>query len=212
MNSRAKYYVAGTVILLAAIGLRSLTLGESLWLDELHTSWVVAGPLSDVASRAADGNQGPVYFWLVWFMVRLLGDSEWVIRLPSLMSSIASLGTLAFLSRRYLNVGCSAALLVISLGAIDPHLVFYAREARPYAFVQWLAALHLCLTLELALRGATLQRRIAWIGLGWLLFYSHFTSLMLLGVELVLMLCATSLGNAAAPQGERAGERRCACP
>lgn len=208
MNSRAKFYVAGTIMLIAAIGLRSVTLGDSLWLDELHTSWVVAGPLSDVASRAAEGNQGPVYFWLVWFIVRLMGDHEWVIRLPSLIASVAALGTIALIARRYLDVDRSVALLVISLGAIDPHLVFYAREARPYALVQWLAALHLGLTLKLVLRGPTLQRRIVWIGLGWLLFYSHFTSLMLLGVEIVLMLCANLLASAAASEREPLDERR----
>ncbi|MEZ6075018.1 MAG: hypothetical protein R3C56_04880 [Pirellulaceae bacterium] len=47
---------------------------ESLWLDELHTSWVVAGPWSDVASRARQGNQSPLFFWVLGGLTKTLGN------------------------------------------------------------------------------------------------------------------------------------------
>src|SRR3954447_6651418 len=65
---------------LVAAALRALPLGESLWLDELHTAWCAVGPLDEVARRAAIGNQGPPFFWLEWLSVHLLGPSEFSLR------------------------------------------------------------------------------------------------------------------------------------
>ena len=53
-------------ILCAGVGIRGWQTTESLWLDELHTGWTVAGTWSDVSDRAAAGNQTPCYFWFIW--------------------------------------------------------------------------------------------------------------------------------------------------
>ncbi|MFN3191541.1 MAG: hypothetical protein ACE361_13615 [Aureliella sp.] len=54
----------------ASIGLR-----ESLWLDELHTSWSISGDWSEISFRARAGNQSPVYMWLVKVFDWTLGMS-----------------------------------------------------------------------------------------------------------------------------------------
>ena len=59
------------IILLAAI-LRARHMSEPLWVDEMHTAWVVEDSLADVADRAAVGNQGPLYFYVQWFVCSLL--------------------------------------------------------------------------------------------------------------------------------------------
>ena len=38
------------------------TIRESLWIDELHSAWVVQGPWSAWIERAAIGNQAPAFF------------------------------------------------------------------------------------------------------------------------------------------------------
>src|SRR5437762_14037393 len=76
------------LFLVVAIGaaLRLWQARESLWLDELHTAWCAGGSLADVAPRAMIGNQSPLFFWLEWLIVRLLGSSEWTLRLPSIVA------------------------------------------------------------------------------------------------------------------------------
>src|SRR4051794_14964681 len=69
-----------------ALALRIPPLGDSLWLDELHTAWCAIGPLDEVASRAALGNQSPVFFGLEWLLVGVVGESEVALRLPSLLA------------------------------------------------------------------------------------------------------------------------------
>ena len=58
--------------------------GESLWLDELHTSWVVAMGCRRFPPARGAGNQSPLYFYLEWGVVQLAGQHEWTLRWLSL--------------------------------------------------------------------------------------------------------------------------------
>ena len=82
-----------TCLLAAVVGLafwlRIVQVGESLWLDELHTAWVVADGTQQLVPRAAIGNQSPVYFALVWPFTKLAGMSEFWLRLPSVLAGVA---------------------------------------------------------------------------------------------------------------------------
>ncbi|MEM8733726.1 MAG: hypothetical protein AAGG44_05875 [Planctomycetota bacterium] len=49
---------------------------ESLWLDELHTSWVVSADWSEVGFRSRAGNQSPSFMWLVKLLDWTLGTKE----------------------------------------------------------------------------------------------------------------------------------------
>jgi hypothetical protein len=82
---------------LAALGLGLLGADESLWVDELHTSWVISDNPDQVAARAAAGNQSPWYFILVLSFEQLASTvgnflpggaftPEWKLRLPSIVA------------------------------------------------------------------------------------------------------------------------------
>ena len=75
------------IILLAAT-LRARHMNEPLWVDELHTAWVVEGSLADVADRAAVGNQGPLFFYAQWFLCSLFTPSELTYRCLSLVAGL----------------------------------------------------------------------------------------------------------------------------
>src|SRR5437763_344046 len=88
-------------ISLVAAALRIQPLSESLWLDELHTAWCAVGPLDEVARRAAIGNQSPLYFWLEWFIVGILGPTELSLRLLSIAAgSVLPIATF-WMARRW---------------------------------------------------------------------------------------------------------------
>ncbi|MCR9295142.1 MAG: hypothetical protein NXI32_20685 [bacterium] len=90
----------------AAIGVggSASVLSESLWVDELHTSWAISGPADELEFRARAGNQSPLYPAIVRAMCWTLGQfpsasaarfppvgvfapqKEWMLRLPSLLS------------------------------------------------------------------------------------------------------------------------------
>ena len=187
--------------------LRLWQIHESLWVDELHTSWCVQGGFWQVSERAMAGNQSPLYFYLVWGVTRLLGESEFTLRLPSLLAGIALPGMTWLLVRRvWINgeVGkaerehashlwpprewsaCLAALLV----AIDYVSIFYSTEARPYACLQLMAVVVLLAALNVRFRPS--QSSPLWFILSSAtLFYFHYTAaLYLAGVLAVLLFLA----------------------
>lgn len=189
--SRANANRRWVLILLGAITLAGATLRlwqtrESLWLDELHTAWCATGRLGEVASRAAIGNQAPLYFWLEWFMVRLLGPSELSLRLMSVVTGAALPLVLYDLCRRW-GESWGVGLIAAALVAIDPLSIFFATEARPYALVQFLAAIHIGVVAELFSR-PNLGLRAAFVVGAALLFYLHYTAALLICAELCFWL------------------------
>ena len=65
--------------------------GELLWLDELHTGWVVGGSFEQALTRSAQGNQAPLFFGLVWSAIQWLGTSELSLRLVSLLAALLAM-------------------------------------------------------------------------------------------------------------------------
>ena len=177
---------AWTAIALLAFGLRAAQMRESLWLDELHTAWTVAEGWSDVAWRAAIGNQSPLYFWIVALVRRGVGFHEIGLRLPSLLAGMALVLGAGWLTQR--GTGCrSAGLLVGAMVALDRHAIFYAQEARPYALVQLVGLVHVGLFLVLLQRPSR-RTRWAWIATGLGLYYLHYTAILVIPAQLVAWL------------------------
>ncbi len=157
-------------------------IGESLWLDELHTAWAVSGSLAEIPGRAAIGNYSPLYFFLVWAVTRVAGFSEIALRFLSLVPGIL-LVPLGYLAVVKWTRSRAAGLVTAWLLALDMTCVEFAQEARPYALIQCLALVHVLLFWQLLSRPGGRQR-VAWIVLGVLLFYLHYTALGLVLAQL----------------------------
>ena len=180
------------VVLIVGAVLRSWQAGESLWVDELHTSWAVSGSLADVSERAAIGNQSPLYFWLAWFFARLPIQPEIALRLPSLLAGCALPAAVCWLTWRFTKQAehppvIAPGLLAAALVAIDPLAIFYSQEARPYVLVMLAAVLHIGLLLAV-LQHNQWRARIAWIVTGAILVHLHSTAGLVLLAEAVALL------------------------
>ncbi|MCA9221994.1 MAG: glycosyltransferase family 39 protein [Planctomycetales bacterium] len=168
-------------VLLVSFVLRVWQINEPLWVDELHTSWTIQAGWSEVPGRAALGNQSPVYFWMTRFSVSCLGESEWALRMPSLIGGLL-FGAALFAAVRRWTGSNMAGLAASALAAVDRTSLFYAGEARSFAWIQTLAVLHVFVFSELVQR-PTLWRRVAFVGGGAALFYLHYTAVLLLLAE-----------------------------
>jgi mannosyltransferase len=130
--------IAGTAVVLA-IAARLPHLSESLWLDELHSAWTIWDGLGDVARRAALGNQTPVFYWGLWLWRQAFGDSEFGLRISSVILSSLACGVVAAgvaQQSRSRIAGLSAGMLL----ATDPHSIVFGTELRVFAAVMCLAA------------------------------------------------------------------------
>lgn len=133
-SSRKKIIVLLTIIILSGAFLRLIGLGkQSLWYDEL-LNWHRSSQkdLSSL-SRGVVYNDGhpPGYYIILHFVIRYLGDSEAILRLPSVICGILSvlviflLGQLLYSYREGLVASCLMAFLYTP--------IYYSQEARPYA-------------------------------------------------------------------------------
>lgn len=187
-----------SLVLLLALALRYQTiLSESLWLDELHTSWVVGGPLADVQTRAAEGNQPPLFFWITWAFQQVVGENELTLRMVSVISSAALIvlaGSVVFYHSKSI-FGSILTAAIIGLG--DPFLC-YGTEARPYGLLQllsllqiicyWRSLQHLTKNVEApstqSWRHATVDLS-CFVLTSWMLIYTHYSAALIAVPELL---------------------------
>ena len=165
------------LVLVLAVGgwLRCAALLQSLWIDELHTAWVVSGSWSDISTRATLGNNGPLYFGLVYLTTQLTGLHEWGLRSISICAGMGLIGATYWMMRQW-KVGFHAALLATALVAMDSNAVYFSCEARPYALVQLFSLLHLYLFWHLVEKSPATGAWIAWIVTAATMFHLHCTS------------------------------------
>ncbi len=176
----------------------SLSIRESLWIDELHSTWVVSGGWDDVIQRAALGNQSPLYFyglkaWSSIFEPFRAPDSygEGILRLSSLLGwtflCCASLATiLRTVPKRTIVATATVTAIWLLLDRIG---AFYAIELRPYI---WVALMSLLIMLSGAnLTNEPNQSGIAWLIVSVLAFYLHYTAIII--VALSWLACAIAI-------------------
>lgn len=171
---------------MVAVALRLPAISESLWVDELHTAWVVSDAIQDVPQRAAMGNQASLYFYLVWLGTQLTGLHEWSLRLPSLIGSVCAVGGIVGIAHRWTRSSW-IALAAGMLATVDVDWIFFATEARVYGLVQ-LAAIA---QVAFAWNALEKDRRRDWIGLTLVTivsFYLHYSTLLFSGTLAIALL------------------------
>lgn len=158
----------------AAVRLYQLT-GRSLWLDETVTAY--SAHLNSVGDVIAQStvyvNQAPLFYLVTWIL-RPWGDSEFVLRLPA-----AAAGTLTVLAVYLVGkraFGARVGLIAALLTAVLPYAVWYSQEARNYALFMLLTTMQT----YFAYTAVKFSRRLDWLGLAvftTLNLYNHYLAL-----------------------------------
>lgn len=118
-----------------AVLLRVVTLGsENLWYDETFTAWIAKLPLDRVFGAVQGDVHPPTWYLVSWVTVRLLGSSEWALRLPAAIAGIADVLLLYHLCIE-LKLGQRVAATAALLVALMPAALYYSQEARVYSFL-----------------------------------------------------------------------------
>jgi mannosyltransferase len=158
-------------IVLVAAALRLPTLGvQSLWFDEAATWGQVNDSFAEIIYRTSADNYPPLYNILAWLLVQVLGDAEWVLRLPAALLAIANVPLLYLLGRRI--AGPSVGLLAAALLALSAYHVWYSQEARMYSLLAFAATAYGWAALR-GLERPGLGPALLLAGSGIILVYSH---------------------------------------
>ncbi len=170
-DGRSSRGISVAAFVVMAIGIvlraRAMTFDRSLWLDELLL-WSTLGDdsIGRFLHPLGEGQvAAPGFVLLAQCLRRLLGDSEWVLRLPAFLAGVASLPLLWRVARRILEP--AGALFALSLLAIGPTAIYYAEEFKPYSIDLCATLLILTLVIELLERdkGTTSSLALLVVGL-----------------------------------------------
>jgi hypothetical protein len=135
-----------------------------LWYDENFTALMVRSPLANMLTAAAGDVHPPLYYLMLWPLGQVHDLPTWVLRLPALLCSIASLFVFEKLAR-YLVPTPRLQLAAVTVYSLSSTAMFYASESRMYGWLGLLVLLGvLCL----------LEGRWVWLGIVTvLMLWSH---------------------------------------
>jgi O-antigen/teichoic acid export membrane protein len=136
----------------AATVLRVAT-SRGLWVDEAISVRQAQLPFTEmlVDMRGSDVHP-PLHHALLWVTVRLVGTSEFAVRLPSLIAGVALVPAMLWTGRALYDrrTGWIAA----ALAAIAPFCVWYSQEARMYSLFMLFATLAVGAQVQAIRRGS----------------------------------------------------------
>jgi 4-amino-4-deoxy-L-arabinose transferase-like glycosyltransferase len=133
-TSRKKIWLLGGAVFVLAAALRFFRLGmEGVWLDEGYTAWMSRQPITEMLSVLLRTDDAPpLYYIAQHYLIAFFGESEFVLRL---LSTLTSLGVVAFLIRIFMGQQNRNAFWSALFFTVATYGVFYARQARSYSLV-----------------------------------------------------------------------------
>jgi hypothetical protein len=121
-------------LFLIALLIRLLTISsEALWYDEAFTGIVARLSLPQMITATANDVHPPLFYVVEWVLIRLLGESVFVLRIASTLFSSLAVVELWRLLRQVSSE--RAAWIGAGLFMIAPGQLYYAHEARMYALL-----------------------------------------------------------------------------
>ncbi len=173
-------FSAAVAALLCAIGLT----GRSLWLDEGATVAIVSQHGAALGHAIAhDGGNMLAFYAGEHLLVRLFGDSLLVLRLPSVIADMVTVGSATAVALRLLD-SRAAALTAGLLTAVSLPLVFWGQDARGYALMATFGTLSWVALLAFEETGS--RRALAGYAVAMLLaLYCGFDAVLLIPAQLL---------------------------
>jgi mannosyltransferase len=179
--------VAALILLGAALRLSTLGL-QSFWFDEAFTPVHVLHPslFKTLHSITQTENSPPLWYIIEWLDYRLLGTSEWALRLPSALAGIALVPVAWGIGREL--AGRATAIATAAIIAVDPIFVWYSQEARVYGLYALVSGILMLCFLRVLSRPEDRRRWVLFAVAGALALLTHyFTAFLLAGMGIWLL-------------------------
>lgn len=126
------------VVLIFALGLRLIGIGQSLWLDEAISANVAKMPIGEIVKNFSIGDfHPPIFYWFLDLWAKFFGNHVIMLRLSSVLFSLITIYFVYLIGKKIKNkkIGILAALFL----AINPLFVYYSQELRMYSMAtMWL--------------------------------------------------------------------------
>lgn len=199
----------GVVVVGGAV-LRFWRLGaQSFWYDEWLTIGATSGGPLDLARHIADREgHPPLYFLLIWIWSQIFGDGEVALRSVSALAGVATI-PVVYAVVRELGLARRVALAAALLVSVNPMLIWYSQEARPYSLLALLGAVSLLAFARLWRRGGRREWGL-WSASCAVLVAVHYFAAFVVAAEAVALLVALRqpAANAGDDHAEGSDENR----
>ncbi len=188
--------VSRELVAVAAIALGGLALRliatRGIWLDEAISIHQAQMPLGDMLTnlRTTDVHP-PLHHILLWGTVRVLGDGELAVRIPSLIAATAMIPVLYSAARDIYDK--RAGFAAATLAAVAPFAVWYADEARMYALFMLFALLSLWMQIRV-IRGAGTASWLGFVASAAALVYTQYFGLLFVATQMLGFAVAVARG------------------
>ena len=186
--SRFKRIVFLIILFGIILRLSQYLFNRSLWFDEALISLNIINRSYGKLFDALDYNQGaPVGFLLLTkFLVQLLGDSEYVLRLLPLLSSIFSI--ILFYKFATLYLRDEAVIFALSIFAVSEPLIYYSSEVKQYSTDVLFILIVLILGSYIEKHKLSFKNAAAFIGVGIIaIWFSHPAIFVFFSVAITLI-------------------------
>jgi Dolichyl-phosphate-mannose-protein mannosyltransferase len=124
-------YTIYSLALAVAISTWFLVFRSPLWLDETVSMFLIKGGWAGIRSRQV-WPDAPAYSCLLWLWTKVMGTSEVMLRISSVLPMLAAVYLLYRAARELFDR--DVALIAAIVFCLHPIIIFAAIDVRPYAF------------------------------------------------------------------------------
>jgi len=174
------------IIILVNISLKIILLDfSSFWYDEIISVQSASLDFGHIKHVSEWDKNPPFYYYCLSVWIKFFNDSEYCVRLLSVIFSSVSAGILFLFANKHFNKVTAIVVSVLYLSSNT--LFFYSHEARAYSLVVLLTLLSS--HIFLAIKEKTSIRNVILFGLiNFLLIYTHYIAGIVLFFQFILML------------------------
>jgi hypothetical protein len=125
-------YAIYAAALALAISVWFVAIRAPLWLDETGSYWQISAGFSEIWSRQF--NCFPAFTYILWLSTRLIGTSEFALRIPSLLAMLGAVCLFYLAARELFDSDRDIAIISTIIVCLHPIAVYTSIDVRPYAF------------------------------------------------------------------------------
>ncbi len=179
------WVVLGLALLAFALRVIGLEF-QSLWRDEVDAIRFASRPMLDLlGTLTAPAENGPLFYLLLRWWLRLAGQSEFGLRFFSVFFGVLTIPLIYNLARRLFPSLPGVALVAALLASTSPYLVWYSQEGKMYALVVTLILVSMDRYLA-ALEDGGWFRWLAYLVATALALYVHVLAALMIPVQVVV--------------------------
>jgi 4-amino-4-deoxy-L-arabinose transferase-like glycosyltransferase len=163
---------------------------QSMWADEGYTTWLTKYSLSAILTVLPTDTFPPLYYFLLHLWRGLFGNSVNAIRSLSVVSSTLCLPVMYLVARKIFQSRL-CGLIALAFTSLSYFPVWYAKEVRPYAFLEFVSCL--CVyCMVLALEKTTIVRLLLVSLCITAVLYTHTMTLFYMPGIVIFWMCYPS--------------------